>query len=83
MLEYSLRVCEMKKLNKAQSYGLIAMLAGFILYLGIAILFPQARILWILAWAVAFVGAAVYAVATFPNAIKWLKKIVTSKGQSS
>ena len=73
----------MKKLNNAQSYGLIAMLAGFVLYLGIAILFPQARVLWILAWGVAFVGAAVYAVATFPNAIKWLRKVVTSKDQSS
>ena len=67
----------MKKLNKAQSYGLIAMLAGFVLYLVIAILLPQEKLLWILAWCVALIGAGVYTVATFSVAIGWLKKVLS------
>lgn len=66
----------MKNLSKAQSYGLIAMVAGFVLYLVIAIQFPDARLLWILAWGVAFVGAGVYTIATFPATIAWLRKIL-------
>ena len=66
----------MKRLNKAQSYGLIAMIAGYALHLAIVIPFPDATILGTLAWGVAFAGAGVYAVATFPSVTTWLRKIL-------
>lgn len=69
----------MKKLGKAQSYGIIAMLLGFSFYIMAAILLPQQKLLWILAWGVAFIGAGVYTFATFPDAITWLMKIMGRK----
>jgi hypothetical protein len=72
----------MKKLSKAQSYGLVAMVAGYVLHLAIVIPFPDAKLLGLLAWGVAFVGAGVYTIATFPATITWLHKFWGDKGAS-
>ena len=66
----------MKTLNKGQSYGLIAMIAGYALHLAILIPFPNAKMLGVMTWGVAAAGAGVYAVATLPNVTAWLRRIL-------
>jgi len=49
------------------------MLGGFAGYLILVLIFPSNRLLWIIAWVVAFGGALIYFVATLPGVTQWLK----------
>jgi len=66
----------MKKLNKAQHYGLLAFFGGFALHIILAIFLPSLKILSIAAWCVAFIGIIIYIIGTIPDIREWLNKLI-------